>query len=163
MSIIDSVKKPLITIKFPNNDIIYEITDKEARDRIEELEKAKVQFIVVINDEEDEHFISTEDLLILKDNWANGLLYNQNFYHICARSDNNWTYSSNDLTSGAISTITVNIISGRYVIHSSNPAQEALNEHILNTSVHLQSGERNTWNNKVSAEVDLSAEELKLI
>lgn len=63
-------------------------------------------------------------------------------------------------STGSINTITVDVDSGAFDISSSNPIQSNLDSHINDTSVHLQTGERIAWNNKVSARVDETEEKL---
>jgi hypothetical protein len=57
--------------------------------------------------------------------------------------------------------MTVNMLNGSYQSSPINPARSELNAHVQNTDVHIQAGERKSWNDKVSAKVIVDEEKLK--
>ncbi len=107
-----------------------------------------------------EELIPQEQLQILKKNSTVQLLYHDKLYSLSVRAGRNWTYTYIEKSTGDINTITVDMDSGAFDISSSNPVQHNLDSHINDTSVHLQTGERIAWNNKVSATVDETEEKL---
>lgn len=101
-----------------------------------------------------------EAVQALKRNSTIQLLFHDNLYSLSVRAGKLWTYTYIEQTTGNIHTITVDMDSGAFDISSSNPVQRNLDSHINDTSVHLQTGERIAWNNKVSATVDETEEKL---
>ena len=106
--------------------------------------------------------ISEDDLAKLKKNFTAVVELNNRFLTLSSRNGNNWTYTSNPDTNGTFYVMTINMNNGTYTSTALNPAQSNLNTHIQNTDVHIQAGERTNWNKKVSAEVIVDEEKLKL-
>jgi len=101
-----------------------------------------------------------EAIQALKRNSTIQLFFHDKLYSLSVRAGKLWTYTYIEKTTGDIQIITVDMDSGAFDISSSNPVQHNLDSHINDTSVHLQTGERIAWNNKVSATVDETEEKL---
>ena len=87
--------------------------------------------------------LDNNQLYLLTHNFAAHLVYNQERYDLTSRSLNNWSYTHINPQNGAIQILIVDMVSGLLYLDIANPIQENLNNHINNTSVHLQAGERN--------------------
>lgn len=73
--------------------------------------------------------------------------------HLCLKDGNDRKYGT--MIQGQEYRVDVNTSTRAWtLVISQFLTSEALNEHINNTNVHLQTGERTEWNNKVSAELD---------
>ena len=97
----------------------------------------------------------------LKSNFSANIELNNRFLTLSSRAGNLWTYTSSPDQSGTMYIMTVNMLNGSYQSSAINPAKSDLNAHIQNTEVHIQAGERKSWNEKVSAEVIVEEEKLK--
>lgn len=106
--------------------------------------------------------ISPEDLNKLTSNLTAKLILDGKYYSLASRSGNVWNYTRTNSTTGDIEIVRVDTNSGAFDIIQKNPVQQNLNAHINDTSVHLQAGERISWNEKVSADVVEAEEKLIL-
>lgn len=109
-----------------------------------------------------EDVISEENLAILKKNYGAPIVYNKAAYYLTSRNGTTWSYVYIDAATGDIKTLLLNTTSGEISLQSANPVQTNLTTHINDTSVHLQAGERVAWNDKITAKVDVTEEQLIL-
>ena len=145
-----------------SHDYAYEYPDfiSDVENQIYALDQKKQDWLEPIQLLEPTSSIPMSDVALLKKNTILTLDYDGHLYSLTARSGPNWTYCYVDKTDGSIHSITVDTTNGSYTTIQENPVEDMLLDHIHNTEVHIQPGERNFWNNKVTASVEEQNEKL---
>lgn len=87
--------------------------------------------------------LSSDVINTLENNASAVLVYDNKVYNLSVRNGNLRTYINLNEKTNEISTITFDTQTGECDITTQNPICDDLSNHIKNTSVHLQSGERN--------------------
>ena len=87
----------------------------------------------------------------LIENNLNELVYGGCYFQLAYKDETTRRYATNVLRDNSLQLIELTLATKAYQ-YSTIPLDsgEALDEHIHNTDVHIQEGERNAWNNKVS-------------
>lgn len=107
--------------------------------------------------------LDQDTILVLKNNFTARMGWNSWVLTLTGRAGLRWTYASNADEEGASAICYVNIGNGDYECIEVNPAHDEVECHASDTLIHVQEGERESWNEKVSAEVDETTEVLRLI
>lgn len=99
----------------------------------------------------------------LKSNFSTKIDRDGVLLSLCARAGKNWTYASAiDPQTGNMEILTLDTETGLYSVQTRNPARDELNAHIQNQDVHVRAGERENWNEKITAKVDVENQQLIL-
>lgn len=130
-----------------------------------EMAARRIYFISVNPDLETmEGTLSAPDLLKIKDNNLNRLVYNNIVYYYARTLGDTKTYYSIVAQTGGdanYNAINVNIETGHYALTTVH--DKYIDDHINNTIVHITQAEREFWNNKVTTDdSNIAGEELIL-
>ena len=105
--------------------------------------------------------LSAEELAILIANDVNRLVYSDTIYYLSKIEGNKRMYFSR-VQSSVNNEIDVNITNGSYSIISK--ADPLVSGHIGDSSIHVTTSEKDSWNSKVTAEAELiSGSEYQLV
>lgn len=114
-----------------------------------EEESGKAQYVTITTGA---GTLTAEQLQTLNNNVANRIYYENAFYVLVVRNGNQWTYAAKTSEDGKMEFLKLNVSTGSYS-HSDIDLKAQIDAHKNNTAVHVQNGERNNWNNKVSASI----------
>lgn len=101
--------------------------------------------------------LTQQQISFLTDGYSHKIIHRNNSklyeLHLCLKDGNDRKYGT--MIQGQEYRVDVNTSTGVWaLVISQFLTSELLDQHINNTNVHIQTGERAEWNNKVSAELD---------